>query len=60
MKFIPIAIVGLVMIFSSCSKDSSSCVARDAQGDAMYEVVGSDVCNDQISKENGEYCDCMK
>ncbi len=60
MKLIPIVIISLVVIFSSCSKDGLSCVARDAQGNAKYEVIGSDVCNDQVSSENGEYCDCMK
>lgn len=57
MKFFPV--LCFILIMSSCSKDKSSCVARDSQGDEMYEVFGSDVCQDQISPENGEYCDCM-
>lgn len=54
------SILCLIIILSSCSKDKLNCVARDSQGDAMYEVAGSDVCENQISTENGEYCDCTE
>lgn len=56
MKFFPL--LAILLFFASCSKDKLNCVARDAQGDPMYEVVGSDVCEEQISSENGETCDC--
>ncbi|MFD1552937.1 hypothetical protein [Putridiphycobacter roseus] len=56
MKLFPV--LCLLMILSSCNKDKSNCVAKNSQGDRMYEVVGLDVCESQISTENGEYCDC--
>lgn len=52
--------VCVLMILSSCSKEELKCEAKNAQGDVMYEVIGSDVCEDQITKENGEYCDCSE
>lgn len=58
MKWYPV--LGLMLIFFSCSKDELNCVAKNANGEEMYEVVGSDVCEDQISQEKGEYCDCME
>jgi hypothetical protein len=52
--------VCVLIVLSSCSKDELNCVAKNSQGDVMYEVSGSDVCEDQISSENGEYCDCSE
>jgi hypothetical protein len=50
--------VCLLIILSSCSKHELKCEAKNSQGDVMYEVSGTDVCEDQISTENEEYCDC--
>jgi hypothetical protein len=50
-----------VLFMGSCKKDDAkTCIARSANGTAMYEVVGADVCDDQIDKANGEYCDCTE
>ena len=55
-------IVGIslgLLALGSCKKDDGTkCIARSADGSEMYEVVGKDVCDDQINTANGEYCDC--
>lgn len=58
MKFFPV--VCLIVILSSCSKDKLNCVAKNSQGDELYEVSGSDICENQINTDNGEYCDCSE
>lgn len=56
MKYLSILL--FAVLFASCSKDDAQCVARNAEGEALYEVVGQELCEDQVSLENGEYCDC--
>jgi len=56
MKFI--VLFYLVINLLSCSKDELNCIARNAQGEEMYVVAGSDVCEEQVSTQNGEYCEC--
>ncbi len=46
------------LVLVSCTKDDCQCTARAANGDALYEVTGSDVCQNQVNTEEGEYCDC--
>ena len=48
-----------LLVLGSCKKDEvKTCIARSADGSAMYEAVGEDVCEGQIDTANGEYCDC--
>lgn len=48
-----------MLSLGSCKKDDNAkCIAYSSDGTAMYEVNGSETCNDQIDTANGEYCDC--
>ena len=58
MKIVLVIIVS-VLILSACEKEKK-CIAKDANGNPLFEVVGTDLCEDQISPENGEYCDCSE
>lgn len=58
MKFIVLFCLSLTLL--ACSKDKLNCIAKNALGEEMYVVVGSDVCEEQISTANGEYCECME
>lgn len=51
-----LACLSLVAL-GACTKETT-CIARAANGDKLYEVEGSDACNKQINSEQGEYCDC--
>lgn len=60
MKLVVMLSLG-VFFLGSCKKDDAkTCIARSADGTEMYEVVGQDVCEDQIDSANGEYCDCSE
>lgn len=47
----------MALMLFACSREKE-CTARDVNGDAMFQTIGQDLCEDQISPENGEYCDC--
>jgi hypothetical protein len=49
----------VAILLVSCSKNKMTCTAKSAQGTELYTVVGEDVCQDQISQEDGEYCNCI-
>ena len=50
-----------VLFLGSCKKDEvQTCIARSADGSAMYTVEGQSTCEDQIDRVNGEYCDCSQ
>ncbi|MDA7803624.1 hypothetical protein N8987_03530 [Crocinitomix sp.] len=53
-----ILIATIALLASSCAKES--CMARNADGEAIYEVVGEKKCQDQINEAEGEYCECAK
>lgn len=53
-------IIGSVLLLSSCTKDKLNCTAHNSNGEAMYEVVGSELCEDQIKPEEGQYCNCQE
>lgn len=53
-------IFNLIINLSSCYKQDINCIVKNAQGEKLYKVVGSDRCEEQISQENGEYCECME
>lgn len=50
-------IFSMLLLLSACSK-KKECTAKNVNGEAMFQTVGQDLCEDQISTENGEYCDC--
>ena len=58
MKLVVVLSVGLLFLGSYKKDDTKTCIARSADGSAMYEVVGQDVCEGQINTADGEYCDC--
>lgn len=49
----------LISLFamSACEK-ASTCTGRAADGETLFTVEGSDLCDSQINKANGEFCDC--
>ena len=58
MKFVFALSLG-VLLLGSCKKDEvKTCTARSADGTEMYTVEGESVCDEQINKTAGEYCDC--
>ncbi len=58
MRFLILLSIGLLSLGSCKKDDETKCVAYGSDGTAMYEVIGTDVCNEQIDASNGEYCDC--
>ncbi|MCG8576509.1 MAG: lipoprotein [Flavobacteriales bacterium] len=53
-------IIGTLFLLSACVKGKSSCTGYTANGEEMFEVVGSDDCQNQISEADGEYCICYE
>ncbi|WP_157454277.1 hypothetical protein [Crocinitomix catalasitica] len=51
-------VVSLFVLISSCDKGETTCIAKTANGDSKYEIMGETACTDQISTADGEYCDC--
>ena len=45
-------------LLCACTREKAVCVAKSADGTEMYVVEGDDLCEDQISQDNGEYCEC--
>tara|TARA_R110002050_G_scaffold41242_1_gene100039 strand:+ start:28678 stop:28872 length:195 start_codon:yes stop_codon:yes gene_type:complete len=61
MKLVFALSLGVLLLGSlgSCKKNEvKTCTARSADGTAMYTVEGESVCDEQINKTAGEYCDC--
>jgi hypothetical protein len=57
MRYIPVVLS--ILIIGACSKtNDTKCIVKNDAGQSLYEVTGTQKCEDQINKSTGEYCDC--
>ena len=46
--------------FVACNQENLTCLAYSSDGTELYEVMGSEVCENQIDISEGEYCQCSE
>lgn len=57
MKKTGIIIMLLALGAMACRKDKT-CIGKDKFGNQLFVTEGSDQCEKNINRANGEWCDC--